>query len=111
MTTIPDFLPMLRHGTGKTPREGGCIMQVCDFLDRGAWTANAANAAANAANAAANAANAAADAGPRLTASARRLADFVALLDEFDRLTNRTQQDLPVVSEGEWQRIAQAVAG
>jgi hypothetical protein len=38
MTTIPDFMPQLIGGKGKNPKSGGCILQVCDFLDRGAWT-------------------------------------------------------------------------
>ncbi len=33
-------LPKLRSGTGKTPGDGGCIMQVADYLWSGGWTDN-----------------------------------------------------------------------
>jgi hypothetical protein len=31
-------VPWLRSGVGKTPGEGGCIMQVIDWIDRQGWT-------------------------------------------------------------------------
>lgn len=31
-------VPWLRSGKGKTPADGGCILQVIDFVDRGGWT-------------------------------------------------------------------------
>jgi len=37
MTSIP-AVPYLRSGTGKTPAEGGCIMQVIDWIHSGGWT-------------------------------------------------------------------------
>ena len=31
-------VPWLRSGTGATPAEGGCILQVIDWIDRHSWT-------------------------------------------------------------------------
>lgn len=31
-------VPWLRSGTGRTPAEGGCILQVIDWIDRNQWT-------------------------------------------------------------------------
>jgi len=31
-------VPWLRSGTGSTPAEGGCILQVIDWIDRNQWT-------------------------------------------------------------------------
>jgi hypothetical protein len=31
-------VPWLRKGTGTTPAEGGCILQVVDWVHRGGWT-------------------------------------------------------------------------
>ena len=31
-------VPWLRSGTGATPADGGCIMQVVDWIHRGQWT-------------------------------------------------------------------------
>ena len=31
-------VPWLRSGTGSTPSDGGCIMQVIDWIDRNKWT-------------------------------------------------------------------------
>lgn len=73
------------------------------------YVENPTAAYAAAAYAAADAADAAADAAPRLR-SAQRLTGFTDLLDEFDRLTGRTETDLPPVTEAEWQRIAEAVS-
>lgn len=33
-----DSVPWLRSGTGKTPADGGCIMQVIDWIDRHEWS-------------------------------------------------------------------------
>lgn len=33
-------VPFLRSGTGTTPADGGCIMQVIDWLDNAGWTDN-----------------------------------------------------------------------
>lgn len=35
---IPDFLPKLIRGTGDSPEEGGCVMQVVCYLTEGEWT-------------------------------------------------------------------------
>ncbi len=41
--TIPDYLPQLRTGTGATPKDGGCLVQVAGFLyDGESWTDRAA---------------------------------------------------------------------
>ena len=31
-------VPWLRSGTGSTPNDGGCIMQVIDWLDSAGWS-------------------------------------------------------------------------
>ena len=31
-------IPYLRSGTGTTPRDGGCVMQIVDWISRHAWT-------------------------------------------------------------------------
>lgn len=37
--TIPDYLPMLIKGTGNTPLEGGCLVQIANWLhDPELWT-------------------------------------------------------------------------
>lgn len=36
--TVPDYLPPLRRGVGATPDNGGCLMQVVNYLARGIWT-------------------------------------------------------------------------
>lgn len=36
--TIPDSLPPLRRGVGESPRSGGCLMQVTNYLATGLWT-------------------------------------------------------------------------
>ena len=33
-------VPWLRSGTGRTPADGGCIMQVIDWINREEWTDN-----------------------------------------------------------------------
>ena len=33
-----NIVPWLRSGTGQTPQDGGCIMQVIDWIDRNEWT-------------------------------------------------------------------------
>ena len=33
-----NLVPWLRKGTGDTPKDGGCIMQVVDWINRGKWT-------------------------------------------------------------------------
>src|SRR6516165_6729745 len=33
-------VPHLRSGVGKTPSEGGCIMQVIDWISSNSWTDN-----------------------------------------------------------------------
>src|SRR5690349_17721027 len=33
-----NIVPWLRSGTGQTPKDGGCIMQVIDWIDRNEWT-------------------------------------------------------------------------
>lgn len=38
MTSTTCEVPWLRSGVGKTPGEGGCIMQVIDWIDRQGWT-------------------------------------------------------------------------
>lgn len=35
---VPDGLPQLTRGKTTSPMEGGCIMQVCDYLTSGQWT-------------------------------------------------------------------------
>lgn len=35
---IPDSLPPLRRGVGESPRSGGCLMQVTNYLATGLWT-------------------------------------------------------------------------
>ena len=35
-TTNP--VPWLRSGVGETPQDGGCIMQIIDWIDRNEWT-------------------------------------------------------------------------
>jgi hypothetical protein len=35
---IPDFLPLLKAGPGKSPEHGGCLMQFVSYLWRGEWT-------------------------------------------------------------------------
>jgi hypothetical protein len=35
---IPDFMPELRHGTGKTPKDGGCLVQIASWIGKGRWT-------------------------------------------------------------------------
>ena len=37
MTEIPP-VPFLRKGVGAGPQDGGCIMQIVDFIDRNEWT-------------------------------------------------------------------------
>lgn len=34
---IPDFMPVLRHGVGEKPKDGGCLMQCASFIAYGAW--------------------------------------------------------------------------
>ncbi len=37
-TTAPEFLPLLRRGAGRTPADGGCLVQVAGRLaDDGCW--------------------------------------------------------------------------
>lgn len=31
-------VPHLRRGTGRTPADGGCLLQIVDWIDRHAWT-------------------------------------------------------------------------
>lgn len=36
---IPDFMPRLRKGAGRTPQDGGCLVQVASYLNDGvSWT-------------------------------------------------------------------------
>lgn len=36
---IPDVFPLLRKGTGETPEDGGCLVQVAGYLNDGvSWT-------------------------------------------------------------------------
>lgn len=35
---LPDPVPFLRKGVGDTPEEGGCILQVVDWIHRHEWT-------------------------------------------------------------------------
>jgi len=37
MLTLPE-IPWLRSGAGKTPGDGGCIMQIIDWINRNEWT-------------------------------------------------------------------------
>jgi len=37
--TVPDLLPLLRKGTGNTPADGGCLVQLASYLNDGhSWT-------------------------------------------------------------------------
>ena len=39
MINIPDFMPNLRHGSGETPKDGGCLIQIAGWLNDGvSWT-------------------------------------------------------------------------
>lgn len=40
MTNMTNIVPWLRSGTGQTPTDGGCIMQVIDWIHRNEWTDN-----------------------------------------------------------------------
>src|SRR6266498_1105370 len=35
---VLDGMPQLRMGTGRTPKDGGCVIQVASYLYNGAWT-------------------------------------------------------------------------
>ena len=35
---MTNTVPWLRSGTGQTPSDGGCIMQVIDWIDRNQWS-------------------------------------------------------------------------
>lgn len=39
MTSVPDYVPILIKGTGSTPRQGGCLVQIANWLsDNKLWT-------------------------------------------------------------------------
>lgn len=37
-TAASNPVPWLRVGAGESPQDGGCVMQVIDWIDRGGWT-------------------------------------------------------------------------
>lgn len=39
MTAVPDYVPMLIKGKGATPKDGGCLVQIANWLeDSDTWT-------------------------------------------------------------------------